>query len=91
MLRGALKHTAVHLNHKGRTIKGLELSDMKQRHLKRFLFHNSYHILYAVKTKISVKNSENSSELFKLTETRFPVQRDLGGEGGRGGNNLHLV
>ena len=46
------------------------------------MFHNSYHILYAVKTKISVKNSENSSELFKLTETRFPVQRDLGGEGG---------
>ena len=45
------------------------------------MFHNSYHILYAVKTKISVKNSENSSELFKLTETRFPVQRDLGGEG----------
>ena len=37
MLRGALKHTAVHLNHKGRTIKGLKLSDMKQRHLKRFL------------------------------------------------------
>ena len=48
------------------------------------MFHNSYHILYAVKTKISVKNSENSSELFKLTETRFPVQRDLGGEGGGG-------
>ena len=55
------------------------------------MFRNSYHILYAVKTKISVKNSENSSELFKLTETRFPVQRDLGGEGGGGGNNLHLV
>ena len=48
------------------------------------MFHNSYHILYAVKTKVSVKNSENSSELFKLTETRFPVQRDLGGEGGKG-------
>ena len=50
------------------------------------MFHNSYHILYAVKTKISVKISVNSSETFKLTETRFPVQRDVAGD--RGGGEL---
>ena len=36
MLRGALKHTAVHLNHQRWTIQNLDLSDMKQRYLKRF-------------------------------------------------------